>query len=62
MTVENAWKNWRKSSYSGGHGGQCVEVANRSREVAMRDTQHRRKGHLSFRSTEWINLLHTLQS
>jgi hypothetical protein len=30
--------NWRKSSYSGGQGGSCVEVANVPGLVAVRDT------------------------
>ena len=30
--------NWRKASYSG-NGGNCVEVANGSTTVAVRDSQ-----------------------
>jgi hypothetical protein len=29
--------NWRKSSYSGGNGGGCVEVAS-SRDIGVRDS------------------------
>jgi hypothetical protein len=61
MTVENGWNNWRKSSYSGGHGGECVEVADQGGDVAVRDTRNRELGHLSFQSSEWTNLLNTLQ-
>lgn len=32
---------WRKSSYSGNGGGNCVEVADDSRRVLVRDTQDR---------------------
>ncbi|MBE2998881.1 DUF397 domain-containing protein [Nocardiopsis sp. HNM0947] len=40
--------NWHKSSYSGNHGGDCVEVAETSRAVHMRDTQHRHLTTLTF--------------
>ena len=31
--------NWRKSSYSGGNGGACVEVAGRDGIILVRDTK-----------------------
>jgi Domain of unknown function (DUF397) len=31
---------WRKSSYSNGSGGNCVEVAHSIDEVAVRDSKH----------------------
>ncbi len=34
-----ASENWRKSTYSGGQGGQCVEVASTPGHVAVRDTK-----------------------
>jgi Domain of unknown function (DUF397) len=36
--------NWRKSSYSGGQGGSCVEVANTPGLVAVRDTTQKGTG------------------
>lgn len=30
---------WRKSSYSGSNGGNCVEVGGHSRRVLVRDTR-----------------------
>jgi hypothetical protein len=36
--------NWRKSSYSGGQGGSCVEVANMPGLVAIRDTTQKETG------------------
>ncbi|MGW5877022.1 DUF397 domain-containing protein [Nocardiopsis terrae] len=50
---------WHVSSYTGGQGN-CVEVAEGQR-VLVRDTKHREHGHLAFQSTEWANLLTTLQ-
>jgi Domain of unknown function (DUF397) len=37
-------ENWRKSSYSGGSGGQCVEVASAPGRVAIRDTKDQGAG------------------
>ncbi|PDP85434.1 DUF397 domain-containing protein [Glycomyces fuscus] len=51
---------WHKSSYSGGGGGNCVEVAE-GRSVLVRDTQHRELGHLTFTSPEWAGLLSALK-
>ncbi|KOX23397.1 DUF397 domain-containing protein [Nocardiopsis sp. NRRL B-16309] len=61
MTVENVW-NWRKSSYSGGHGGECVEIADIPGGAAVRDTQNRRLGHLTFENAEWTGLLTALKA
>lgn len=34
------WTAWRKSSYSGGNGGQCVEVGAAERSIAVRDSKN----------------------
>ncbi|MFI9765866.1 DUF397 domain-containing protein [Streptomyces sp. NPDC052415] len=31
--------NWRKSSYSGDQGGNCVEIAEATHSVAIRDSK-----------------------
>lgn len=33
-------RTWRKSSYSGGGSGNCVEVAHSLDRVAVRDSKH----------------------
>ncbi|GAA2636324.1 DUF397 domain-containing protein [Actinomadura fulvescens] len=38
--------NWRKSSHSGGNGGECVEVASLPHAVAIRDSKDPDGGHL----------------
>ncbi|WP_232832010.1 DUF397 domain-containing protein [Nocardiopsis sp. FIRDI 009] len=44
---------FRKSSYSG-RGDNCVEVADLPAGAAVRDTQNRQLGHISFGdSSEW---------
>ena len=48
--------SWHKSSYSGGNGGDCVEV-DEGEQVRIRDTQHREHGHLTFSRTEWTAMV-----
>lgn len=49
---------FRKSSYSGSTTQNCVEVADLpTGGAAVRDTQNRRDGHLSFPACEWAALL-----
>jgi hypothetical protein len=43
---------WRKSSYSGGNGGECIEVAATGR-VLVRDTQDREGPVLAFGRQAW---------
>jgi len=44
--------DWRKSSYSGANGGQCVEVAS-AEGVAVRDTTDREGATLEFNAAAW---------
>jgi hypothetical protein len=45
---------WRKSSYSGGNGGGCVEVArNVPGIIAVRDSKDREGSVLAFTYQEW---------
>ena len=39
---------WRKSSYSGDTGGQCVEVAALSEQIGVRDSKYPDVAHLAF--------------
>ncbi|WP_150252489.1 DUF397 domain-containing protein [Nocardiopsis deserti] len=49
---------FRKSSYSATES-HCVEVADLGEERAVRDTQHRELGALSFGSGEWQAFIDT---
>ncbi len=50
--------HWHKSTYSGGNGGDCVEVAeNLPGIVAVRDTKHRDGATLIFTDAEWAVFL-----
>ena len=44
--------NWRKSSYSGSNGGECVEVATTG-TVLVRDTADRGGPVLTFTADAW---------
>jgi hypothetical protein len=49
---------WRKSSRSGGNGGNCVEVAgNLPGVVAVRDSKHPTGPVLTFPATAWAEFL-----
>ncbi|GHC96636.1 hypothetical protein GCM10007079_49510 [Nocardiopsis terrae] len=53
--------HFRKSSYSG-RGDNCVEVANLPAGAAVRDTQNRDLGHLSFAGAAWTAALSTIRT
>jgi hypothetical protein len=44
---------WRKSSYSGNNGGQCVEVGNAARLIAVRDSKDPESSVLAFAADTW---------
>jgi len=48
----NSTLSWRKSSYSGSSGGQCVEVAASGR-VLVRDSKSPDRGRLGFSAQTW---------
>ncbi|MFE6060109.1 DUF397 domain-containing protein [Streptomyces sp. NPDC056431] len=35
-----AGARWRKSSYSGDNGGQCIEIADLTAHIAVRDSKN----------------------
>jgi hypothetical protein len=51
---------WRKSSYSDGNGGQCVEVAGNG-VILVRDTTDRDGGTLTFTLAAWQAFTSTLK-
>ncbi|MGA5040366.1 DUF397 domain-containing protein [Streptomyces capoamus] len=44
---------WRKSSYSGSSGGECVEVAEGNALVAVRDSKRPDSAHLAVDPRAW---------
>ena len=50
--INNA--TWRKSSYSGSNGGNCVEVAMLpDNDLAVRDSKNPDQAKLAFTAAEW---------
>ena len=49
--------NWRKSTYSGGNGGDCVEVGNAASMIVVRDTTDRAGTVLAVPAGAWQALL-----
>jgi Domain of unknown function (DUF397) len=45
--------DWRKSSYSGSNGGECVETASGADGVLVRDTANRAGRTLMFSAAAW---------
>jgi hypothetical protein len=55
---------WRKSSYSGGNGGGCVEVGAQpqSAQVLVRDTKDRQGPVLRFTPSAWTQFANQMRS
>jgi hypothetical protein len=45
--------SWRKASYSGNNGGNCVEVGQAADAIAVRDTTDRVGAVLSIPASAW---------
>jgi uncharacterized protein DUF397 len=52
--------SWRKSSYSGDNGGECIEVASDG-AVLVRDTTERNGTVLMFSVTSWRTFTATIK-
>ena len=53
--------SWRKSSYSGSNGGQCVEVA-ASGNILVRDSQNPDSGRLGLSAQSWREFMVSIKS
>jgi hypothetical protein len=54
--------SWRKSSYSDGNGGQCVEAAAANGAVLVRDTADRDGPALTIPAAAWKKFTGTLRA
>ena len=52
---------WRKSSFTGGDGTNCVEVALPPQAAALRDSKHRSGPVLTVPRESWIRLLGSIR-
>jgi hypothetical protein len=53
---------WRKSTYSGGNGSNCVEVAASPESVLIRDTKNRSGSTLAFSPGTWRTFATSLKA
>ncbi|MFE6749422.1 DUF397 domain-containing protein [Kitasatospora purpeofusca] len=53
---------WFKSSYSGGEGGNCVEVAEMTDAILVRDSKDKSGPRLTFSPTAWRSFVEFAQS
>jgi len=53
---------WRRSSYSGSGGGNCVEVADLPEGgTALRDSKHPHQGFFTLPAAEWTAFIRSSQ-
>ncbi|EPD58696.1 DUF397 domain-containing protein [Streptomyces sp. HGB0020] len=56
--MENQATQWRKSSYSGDQGGNCLEIAETPRAtVAVRDSKNPEGPRLTFKPRTFVEFL-----
>lgn len=53
---------WRKSSYSGGAGNDCVELAVSTDDVGVRDSKNPHAAMLRFQRTAFGNFINELRN
>jgi Domain of unknown function (DUF397) len=53
--------DWRKSSYSGANGGNCVEAATGNDVILIRDTTDRAGATLSVPAAAWQTFTNALK-
>jgi hypothetical protein len=59
--TDHALTTWRKSSYSGGNGSNCVEVGGSGPAVMVRDTKDRGGAALTFGPHAWLRFAATIK-
>jgi hypothetical protein len=61
--MDDIARAWRKSTYSGNNGGQCVEIAGTaSRTVAVRDSKDQQGPKLAFTPETWRAFTRSLKA
>ncbi|MFB9250677.1 DUF397 domain-containing protein [Sphaerisporangium melleum] len=53
--------NWRKSSYTSGNGGNCVEIAPLPGGMAVRDSKRPTGPMIRFPESEWRTFVQSLK-
>jgi hypothetical protein len=62
MNVDPDGATWRKSTYSNGTGGNCVEVADLPNGRAVRDSKHPHGPILVFTKDEWQAFVKSIEA
>ncbi|MVU79758.1 DUF397 domain-containing protein [Nocardia sp. ET3-3] len=57
MNIDWSEAEWHKSTYSGGSGGECVEVAFAGGRVGVRDSKDPAGPNLVFAGADWDEFL-----
>jgi hypothetical protein len=52
---------WRVATYTGGNGGDCVEVGDADRAILIRDSKDRTGGTLTFTTANWQSFTNSLK-
>lgn len=60
--ADNIMTAWRKSTYSGSNGSDCVEVGGSAAAVLVRDTKNRAGAVLTFRADDWRRFAASLKA
>ena len=62
MDMDLNGATWRKSTYSNGSGGNCVEVADLPNGRAVRDSKHSQGPILVFATDQWQTFLQGIKA
>ncbi|MFF8912117.1 DUF397 domain-containing protein [Streptomyces sp. NPDC015032] len=62
MSLPPITARWRKSSYSNGAGGECIEVANLHSTVGVRDSKQPHGPHIAVRHSAWALFVTSLRA
>lgn len=60
--METVNDSWRKSTYSTGNGGDCVEIGNAPGDVLIRDTKNRDGHVMRVPASEWNRFVGVLNN
>ncbi|HEU5025832.1 MAG TPA: DUF397 domain-containing protein [Spirillospora sp.] len=52
---------WRKSTHSGGHEGDCIEIGDLNDHIGVRDSKNPDAGHLTLTRRDFAALLTRLR-
>jgi hypothetical protein len=59
--TDHALTTWRKSTYSGSNGSNCVEVGGSGPAIVVRDTKDRAGATLTFGADAWRRFAVTIR-